>query len=55
MQCVCNVFELHNETAAGKDICEHIVVKEWLSELLEAISYFKHFLLGTLLSIHLVD
>lgn len=23
MHCFCNVFEFHNEIAAGKDICEH--------------------------------
>lgn len=49
------VFESHYDIATGKDICEHIVVKEWLSRHLKAISYFKHFLLGALLSVHLVD
>lgn len=55
MHLVCNVFKVHNETAAGKDICEHRVVTECLSELLEAISCFKYFLLGILLSVHLLD
>ena len=55
MYCFCDVFKIHNEKAAGKDICEHTVDTECLSELLEAISCFKHFLLGILLSVHLLD